>query len=184
MCAVRKHLSLLKLGLITITKVILAAAVSLGTVILGLTLCLHFGGVALPQPRIQPRDSAAIVVEADVKNWEPIIPDGQIDATKRDRRINVVRGVVVIGVDNFVVRFKVVKVVNGVFDFDEVHMLIHSPSQSGVIDAGQRFVLTLSRRSEQPKVIASSNRRLSQGVSYFTFAEPLYELVSAAPPLF
>jgi hypothetical protein len=47
-------------------------------------------------------------------------------------------------VDNFIVRFKVAKVVNGVFDFDEVHMLIHSPSQSGVRDADQRFVLTLT----------------------------------------
>jgi hypothetical protein len=183
MHAFQERLSILKHGLITITKVILAVALSLGTVILGLTLSLQFKGIALPQPPGQSRDSAAIVVEADVKNWEPIIPDGRVDATKPDRRINVVRRAVVIGVDNFIVRFNVVKVVNGVFDFDEVHMLIHSPSQSGVRDADQKFVLTLSRRSEQPEVIASSNRR-SQGLSYFTFAEPLYELVSATPPLF
>ncbi len=181
MHAVREHLSPLKLGLITIPKVILAVALSVGTVILGLTLSLRFGGIALSQPPSRPRESAAIVVLAEVKNWESIFPDGQIDATNPDRQINVVSDVVIIGQHNWIVRFKVAEVVNGVFDSGEVHMLIHSPSEFGVRSPGQRFVLCLSRRSEQPKVIASSNRKLTEGLSYFTFAEPLYELVSAQP---
>ena len=158
-----------------------ATALAVGTAILGLALSLHFGRIApLPAP-IQSRDSETIVVEADVKNWEPIFPDGPVDASKPDRQINVVKGNVIIGQHNWIIRFKVARVVNGVFDSDEVHMLIHSPSEFGVRGPGQRFVLCLSRRSEQPKVIASSSRRLSRGLSFFSFAQPLYELVSADP---
>jgi hypothetical protein len=76
-----------KLSPSTIAKVILAAAVSVGMVILGLALSLHFGKNARPRPPIGPRDSAAIVVEAEVKNWEPIVPDGPIDRTSPDRQI-------------------------------------------------------------------------------------------------
>jgi hypothetical protein len=170
-----------KLGPSTIAKVILAAAVSVGMVILVLALSLHLGKIARPRPPIGPRDSAAIVLEADVKNWEPIWPDGPIDPTSPDRQINVVDDMVVIGVHNWIVRFKVAKVVNGVFDSDEVHMLIHSPTLFGINSTGQRFVLCLRRRSERPKVMASSSERLSEGLSCFTFAESLYELVSDPP---
>jgi hypothetical protein len=72
MHAVREHLSFPKFGLMTITKVILAVALSVGTVFLGVTLSLNFGGIALPQPPIQPRESAAIVVYAgfsDRRGW-------------------------------------------------------------------------------------------------------------------
>jgi hypothetical protein len=157
----------------------IATALAVGTAILGLPLSGHFGATAPPQPPVQPRDSASIVVEADVKEWEPIFPDGPIDARKPDRQINVVKGNVIIGQHNWILRFKVARVVNGVFDSGEVHMLIHSPSEFGVSAPGQRFALCLSRHSEQPKVIASSSRRLSRGLSYFSFAQPLYELVSA-----
>jgi hypothetical protein len=178
----RERLSVLKLGVITITKAILAAALSIGTVILGFSLPLHLEGIAPPQAPVQPRDLEAIVVEADVKNWEPIFPDRPIDATKLDRQINVVKGGrVIIGQHNWIVRFKVAGVANGAFDPDEVHMLIHSPSQSGVRAPGQRFVLRLSRRSGKPEVIASSSRSLSRGLSCFSFSEPVYELISSSP---
>ena len=177
----RERLSVLKLGVITITKAILAAALSIGTVILGFSLPLHLEGIAPPQAPVQPRDSEGIVIEADVKNWEPIFPDGPVDTRKPDRQINVVKGNVIIGQHNWIVRFKVARVVNGVFDSDEVHMLIHSPSEFGVRGPGQRFALCLSHRSEQPKVIASSSRRLSRGLSYFSFSEPVYELISSSP---
>ena len=166
---------------VTILGLMIAVALAVGTAILGLALSLHFGRIALPPAPVQPRDPEAIVVEADVKNWEPIFPDGPVDTRKPDRQINVVKGNVIIGQHNWIVRFKVARVVNGVFDSDEVHMLIHSPSEFGVRGPGQRFALCLSLRSEQPKVIASSSRRLARGLSYFSFAQPLYELVSADP---
>ena len=165
----------------TILGLMIAVALAVGTAILGLALPLHFGRIALPPAPVQPRDPEAIIVEADVKNWEPIFPDGPVDTRKPDRQINVVKGNVIIGQHNWIVRFKVARVVNGVFDSDEVHMLIHSPSEFGVRGPGQRFALCLSHRSEQPKVIASSSRRLARGLSYFSFAQPLYELVSADP---
>jgi hypothetical protein len=178
----RGYLSLLQLGLITIAKIVFAAAVSIGTVILGMALPHYFDGIAPTRPTLPPYDSAVIIVEADVKDWEPIFPDGRIDATKPDRRINVANDLVIIGPHNWIVRFKVAKVVDGAFDSDEVHMLIHSPSQFGINRKGQRFVLCLRRRSERPRVIASSSRRLAERLSYFTFADPLYELVSGLGP--
>ncbi len=165
--------------LITTAKVILAAAVSLGKVILGLSLALALGDMARPRPSSPAGDSAPIVVEADVKNWEPIYPDGPIDPASPDRQINVADDAIIVGVHNWIVRFKVTKVVSGVFEPDEVHMLIHSPSQFGIEAKGQRFVLSLCRRSERPRAIASSRERLSEGLSYFTFASDLYQLVSS-----
>ena len=91
------------------------------------------------------------MVEADVKNWEPIWPDRPIDPASPDRQINVAEDRIVIGVHNWIVRFKVTKVVRGVFEPEEIHMLIHSPSQFGIEAKGQRFVLTLRRRSERPE---------------------------------
>ena len=158
-----------------------ATALTVGTAILGLASSLHFGRIAPPPAPIQSLDSETIVVEADVKNWEPIFPDGPVDGSKPDRQINVVKGNVIIGQHNWIIRFKVARVVNGVLDSDEVHMLIHSPSEFRVRGPGQRFVLRLRRRSEQPKVIASSSRRLSSGLAFFSFAQPLNELVSADP---
>jgi hypothetical protein len=173
---------LLQFAFVTVAKAILAAAVLVGTVILGFSLPRHFDGTAPPRARVQPRDSEAIVVEADVKDWEPIFPDGPIDPTKPERRINIVKGgSILIGQHDWIVRFKVAGVVYGVFDPDEVHMLIHSPSQSGVRVPGQRFVLRLRRCSEKPRVIAPSSRNLSRGLSYFRFSEPVYELISSSP---
>jgi hypothetical protein len=166
----------------TILGLVTAVALAVGTAIHGWTTSHRFGRIAPPQAPVQPRDPEAIVVEADVKDWEPIYPDGPIDATKPDRQINVVKGGrVIIDKHNWIVRLKVARVVNGVFDPDEVHMLIHSPSQSGVSAPGQTFVLRLSRLSEPPKVIASSSRSLSSGLSCFSFSEPVYELVSSSP---
>ena len=180
--AIGEEMPLLQLGLMTVAKAILAAAVLVGTVILGFSLPLLFDGTAPPQAPVQPRNSEAIVVKANVKDWEPIYPDGPIDATNPDRQINVVKGgSVIIGQHNFIVRFAVTGVVNGRFDSQNVNMLVHSPSQSGVRAPGQRFVLRLRRCSEKPKVIASSSRNLSRGLSYFSFSEPIYDLISSSP---
>lgn len=180
--AVGEEMPPLQFALMTVAKAMLAAAVSFGTVILGFSLPFLFDRTAPPQALVQPRDSEAIVVQAAVKDWEPIYPDGPIDATKPDRQINVVKGGrLIIGQHNFIVRFEVTGVVNGRFKSQNVKMLIHSPSQSGVRAPGQRFVLRLSRRSETPKVFASSSRRLSSGLSCFSFSEPVYELISSSP---
>jgi hypothetical protein len=180
--ATGEEMSLLRFGLMTAAKAILAAAVLVGTLVLGFSLPLLFDGTAPRQAPVQPRDSEDIVVVADVKDWEPIYPDGPIDATKPDRQINVVRvGMVIIGQHNFIVRFKVARVSYGRFDSGTVNMLIHSPSQSGVRAPGQRFVLHLRRCSEKPKVIASSSRDLSRGLACFSFSEPVYELISSSP---
>jgi hypothetical protein len=70
----------------TILGLVIAGALAVGTAIHGLTLSRHFGRIARPQAPVQPRDEA-IVVKADVKDWEPIFPDGPIDARKPDRQI-------------------------------------------------------------------------------------------------
>ena len=121
-----------KRGLVAVAKVLLAAATSVGTVILALALSLQLGEIARPQPPSRPADSAEIVVDADVKNWETIFSDGPIDPASPDRQINVVDDMMVIGEDNWIIRFKVGKVVSGVFDPNEIRMLVHSPSQFGV----------------------------------------------------
>jgi hypothetical protein len=180
--AIGEEMPLIQFGLMTAAKAILAAAVLVGTVILGFSLPLLLNGTAPPQTPVQPRDSEAIVVEADVKNWEPIYPDGAVDATKPDRQINAVRGgMVIIGQHNWIVGFKVAGVVKGRFDSQNVNMPVHSPSQSGVRAPSQRFVLRLRRCSEKPKVIASSDRNLSRGLSFFSFSEPVYDLISSSP---
>lgn len=180
--AVGEETPLLRFGLMTVAKAILAAAVLVGTVILGFNLPLLFDGTAPSQAPVQPRDSEAIVAEADVKDWEPIYPNGPIDVTKPDRQVNVVKGGgVIIGLHDWIVRFKVARVVKGRFDSQNVNMLIHSPSQSGVRAPGQRFVLRLRRCSEKPKVIAAFSRNLSEGLSYFSFSDPVYELISSSP---
>ena len=93
--------------------------------------------MARPRPSSSAGDTAPIVVEADVKNWEPVYTDGPIDPATPDRQINVADDAIIIGVHNWIVRFKVTKVVSGVFEPDEVHMLIHSPSQFGIEAKGR-----------------------------------------------
>jgi hypothetical protein len=172
----------LQFALMTVAKAMLAAAVVVGTLIVGFSLPLLVDGTAPPRGPIQPRDSGAIVVEADVKDWEPIFPDAPINATQPDRRINVVKGGgVLIGQHNWIVRLKVARVVCGVFEPDEVHTLVHSPSQSGVTAPGQRFVLRLRRSLGKPKVIASSGRNSSRGLACFSLSEPVYEMISSSP---
>jgi hypothetical protein len=103
--------------LMTIAKTISLAVVLVVTVILGVSWPLVLDGTAPLQATRQTRDSEAIVVKADVKDWEPMYPDGPIDSRAADRQINVVRvGGVIIGQHHFIVRFKVAGVVHGQFD--------------------------------------------------------------------
>jgi hypothetical protein len=164
-----------------ISRLLIALALAVATVILGVTLSSHTEEVVQPEPPVEVPDSEIIVLEADVKDWEPIFPDGPIDGNKPDRQINVVKGNVIVAKHNWIARFKVVKVVQGVFDSDEIRMPIHYPLHFGIRDSGQRFLLRLRLRPERPKVAAWSRRKFAQSLSYFGFTEPLYELISAQP---
>ena len=164
-----------------IGRLILAVSLSVVWIVAVLGWVRHFGRTGPQAAAKEPSDSMAIVVDAEVKKWQPIMSDGPSDATKPDHPINVVDDVGVIGEDNWIVRFTVTKGVNGEFDSEGVQMLIHSPSRDGITREGQRFVLCLAPRSEPPEVIASSKRRLAQGLSYFTFAKTLYQLNSDDP---
>lgn len=167
---------------LSLARLLLVLTISLGTLVLALTLSLILTEkTALPRLPIQAADSTEIVLLADVQNWEPIFPDGHLDAASRDRLINVVDDVVIIGEHNWILSFTVAKVVKGEFPSKELHVLLHSPSQFGVRKPGQRFTLIIRRHPGRPQVIASSERRLSEGLSYFTISEPLYSIVSSDP---
>jgi hypothetical protein len=144
-----------------ITKVIFAVVLAAGV----LSVFLASAGLFdAEKTHFQPRDSAEIVVEAQVKNFEIAAPDGPVDPAEHDWEINVVDDA-----------FRVTKVVHGTFDLDELRMLIHSPSQDGLTGPGQRFVLCLRRRLKPPRVV--SPRDEPPGRPFFVLAKTLYEMV-------
>ena len=115
-----------------IGRLILAVSLSVVWIVAVLGWVRHFGRTGPQAAAKEPSDSMAIVVDAEVKKWQPIMSDGPSDATKPDHPINVVDDVGVIGEDNWIVRFTVTKGVNGEFDSEGVQMLIHSPSRDGI----------------------------------------------------
>ncbi len=157
-----------------ITKVSLAVVLSVGVVSVFLASSGLFDAKSA---RIKARDSAEIVVEAEVKNFEIASPDGPIDPKKSDWEINVVGDAILTPSHRWIVRFRVTKVVHGTFESDEVRMLIHSPSQDGLTGPGQKFVLCLKRRLNPPTVVDPGNMRVSVGLPYFALAKTLYEMV-------
>ncbi len=160
---------------------ILATALSVLAGIGALGPAHQSAGTAPPRPPIEPDGDAAIVVEADVEDWATILSPRVIDPARPDRQINVVDDPAIIGLDNWIVRLKVARVVKGVFEPDEVLMLVHSPSQLGVRAAGQRMVLGLSPRAGRPWVITAPSRRWKQASFYLRFSQPFYELIWAQP---
>jgi hypothetical protein len=161
-------------GRIRITKVCLGVVLSAGVVSVFLASSGVFNADSAPG---EPRDSAEIVVEAEVENFEIASPDGPIDPKKSDREINVVGDAILAPSHRWIVRFRVMKVVHGTFDSDEVRMLIHSPSQDGLTGPGQKFVLCLKRRLNPPTIVDPGNMRVSVGLPYFALAKTLYEMV-------
>ena len=158
---------------VQVAKVIVATVLSAGVV--GVFLASS-GILDADGTPIEPRDSAEIVLEAEVKNFEIASPHGPIDPKKREWEINVVGNAILMPFHRWIVRFRVTRVVHGTFDSGEVRMLIHSPSQDGLSGPGRKFVLCLRRRSKPPTVVDPGGQ--SPGTPYFVLAKTLYEMVA------
>lgn len=155
-----------------VTKVSLALVLFIGVAGVFLASSGIFYADGTP---IESRDSVEVVLEVEVKNFEIASPHGPIHPETRDWQINVVGDAIVTPSHSWIVRFRVTNVVHGIFESDEVRMLIHSPSQDGLTGAGQKFVLCLRRRSTPPRVVGP--RDGSPGFPFFILAETLYEMV-------
>ncbi len=151
------------------TKVSSVVVLSAGVLFVFVASSGLFDGPSAP---IRARDSAEIVVQAEVESWEFVFSNKQ----KPDYEINVVPASIAVGIDNWIIRFKVLRVVKGVLDTDELGILTRSLPNDAGLKVGQRFVLCLNRRSKEPQITGQPSAAYSRGVFSFHLAKTLYQL--------
>ena len=86
------------------TRVSSAVVLSAGVLFVFMASSGLFDG---PSGPVRARDSAEIVVQAEVESWEFVFSTKQ----KPDDEINVVPDAIAVGIDNWIIRFKVLRVV-------------------------------------------------------------------------
>jgi len=121
---------------------------------------------------IAPLDNesdAPIVVEVSVVRWEP--------ATSRDVVHVIPRGVVP---HFWIVNLHVERLERGTVSYDELNLVVHSPSMSGVNEVGDRFRFGLRVVDPSNASPHGSPRVMTRdGKVPFSIATPSYELVWA-----
>ena len=151
------------------TKVSAGVVLSAGVLFVFVASSGSFDRLSAP---VRARDSAEIVVQARLESWEFVFSTKQ----KPDYEINIVPDAIAVGIDNWIIRFKVLRVVKGVLDTDELGILTRSLPKDVAMKVGQRFVLCLNRRSKEPQITGQPSAAYSRGVFAVHLAKTLYQL--------